>query len=132
MLVIFLTNFFPLKQILLVAIPDGVDGVRHEAGSDGDAPAEDEGEEHVGVISQQDGLQGVVEAKVHSTVDEDAYARDDKASVQTLDAVRLQRLPVDVDQAVELALAALWWLIQSHLVYRLTQVFKPTATALER
>ena len=99
----------------MICIPDGVDGIRHEAGSDSDAPAEEEREEHVGVISQQDGLQRVVEAEVHSTVDEDANARDDKASVQTLDAVRLQRLPVDVDQAVELALAALWWSIQSHL-----------------
>ena len=63
-----------VKKILLIVIPDGVDGVRHEAGSDGDAPAEDEGEEHVGVFSQEDGLQGVIEAEVHSTVDEDAHA----------------------------------------------------------
>ena len=86
---------------------DGVDGVGHESGGDGDAPAEDEGEEHVGVLAEEDGLQGVVEAEVHPAVDEDADAGDDEAAVQALDAVRLERLPVHVDQAVELALAAL-------------------------
>ena len=43
-------------------------GVGHEARGDGDSPAEHEGGGHAGVSSQQHGLQGVVQAKVHTSV----------------------------------------------------------------
>jgi len=85
---------------------DGVDGIGHETGGDGHTPTEDEGEEDVGVVTQQDGLEGVVQTEVHTTVDEDTDARDDESSVQALDTVGLEGLGVDVDETVELALAA--------------------------
>ena len=40
-------------------------------------------------------------------VDEDADGGDDEASVQALDAVSLDGLDVDIDEAVELPLATL-------------------------
>jgi len=87
--------------------PDGVDGVGHETGGDGHAPAQQEGQEDRGVVSQEDGLEGVVQAEVHASVDEDAHAGDGEATVQALDTVGLDGLGVDVDETVELALATL-------------------------
>merc|ERR1719209_490066 len=85
----------------------GINGVGHESSSDGDSPSQEEGEEDSSVLAEQQRLQGVVEAEVHATVDEDANCGDGEASVQALDAVGLQSLHVQVDQAVELALATL-------------------------
>merc|ERR1719411_2596602 len=89
------------------ASPDGVDGVGHEAGGDGDDPAEQEGHGHVGLVAEQQGLQGVEQAEVHAAVDEDAHGGDGEASVETLDAVRLEGLCVDINQTIELTLSAL-------------------------
>jgi len=86
--------------------PDGVDGVGHEAGGDRHAVAQAEGEEQPGVGAEQNGLQGIVEAEVHSTVDENADARDDESSVEALDAVGLEGLGVYVDETLVLTLAA--------------------------
>merc|ERR1719367_1804192 len=72
--------------------PHGVDGVRHESCSDSDSPSKEERQEHTSILAQQQRLQGVVEAEVHATVDEDAHGRDGEASVQALDAVRLKGL----------------------------------------
>ena len=91
-----------------ISVEKLTDGVGHEAGGDGDSPAEQEGEAEVAAsVSHNDGAEGVEHAEVHSAVDKDADSGDGEATVQALDAVRLQRLDVDVDQAVELALAAL-------------------------
>merc|ERR1719341_2306977 len=59
------------------------------------------------VLAQEQRLQGVVEAEVHATVDEDADGRDGEASVQALDAIGLEGLHVHVNQTVELTLATL-------------------------
>ena len=82
-------------------------GVGHEAGGDGDGPAEQEGHGHVGLVAEQQGLQGVEQAEVHAAVDEDADGGDGEASVETLDAVRLEGLCVDINQTIELTLSAL-------------------------
>merc|ERR1719209_857274 len=87
--------------------PHRVNGVGHESSSDGDSPSKEEGEENSSVLAEQQRLQSVVEAEVHATVDEDTNCRDGEASVQALDAIGLQSLHVDVDQAVELALTTL-------------------------
>ena len=102
--------------------PDGVDGVGHEASGDSDSPAEQEGDGHSGVRTKDQRLEGVVQTEVHPTresheqeiviqlalpVDEDTDRGDGEASVQTLDAVRLESLHVDIDEAVELPLTAL-------------------------
>ena len=89
------------------ATTDGVDGVGHESGGDGHTPTQDETEDDGVVVSQQDGLERIVQTEVHASVDEDADARDDEAAVQTDEAVGLDGLDVDVDHAVELALLAL-------------------------
>jgi len=87
--------------------PDGVDGVGHEAGADGYTPTQEEGQEQRLVVAQEDGFEGVVHAEVHATVDEDADAGDGEATVQALDTVGLEGLPVDVDKTVVLALTSL-------------------------
>ncbi len=96
-----------ITVVVSVYLPDGVNGVGHETGSNGDTPAEQEAQDDGRVLSQEDGLQGVVETEVHATVDEDTDARDGEATVQTLDTVGLEGLRVDIDQSIELALAAL-------------------------
>ena len=82
-------------------------GVGHESSSDGDSPSEEEGHGDTGVISEEDGLQGVKETKVHATVDEDTDGGDGESSVQALDTINLEGLGVDIDQAIELPLTSL-------------------------
>jgi len=86
---------------------NGVDGVGHQTGSDGDTVTQAEGQEQPGIGSQKDGLQGIVEAEIHATIDEDADARDDETSVETLNTVGLEGLGVDVDETLVLALSTL-------------------------
>ena len=87
--------------------PNSVDGVWHEASSDSNDPAKNEGKENWSVVSQNDGLDGVVEAEVHASVDEDTHAGDDEATVQTLDTVGLDGLDVHVNHAIVLPGASL-------------------------
>ena len=60
---------------------DGVDGVGQEAGADGHTPTQEEGQEQGLVVSQEDGLEGIVHAEVHATVDEDTDAGDGETTV---------------------------------------------------
>merc|ERR1712015_438198 len=88
--------------------PDCVNGVGHQASGNGHSPAKDKGGSHRGVLSSdQERLQGIKESEVHSTVDEDTDGGDGESSVQTLDAIGLQSLDVDINQSVKLALASL-------------------------
>merc|ERR1712083_438664 len=88
--------------------PDCVNGVGHQASGNGHSPAKDEGGSHRGVLSSdQERLQGIKHTEVHSTVDEDTDGGDGESSVQTLDAIGLQSLDVDINQSVELACAIL-------------------------
>ena len=102
--------------------PDGVDGIGHEAGGDSDRPAEEEGDSHSSIRTENQGLESVVQTKVHATresheqeiviqlalpVDEDTDSGDGEPSVQTLDTVRLQSLHIDVNEAIELPFATL-------------------------
>jgi len=86
---------------------NGVDGVGHQTGSDGDTVTQAEGQEQPGIGSQKDGLQGIVEAEIHATINEDTNAGDNEASVETLDTVGLEGLGIDVDETLVLALTAL-------------------------
>merc|ERR1719278_1851203 len=88
--------------------PDCVNGVGHQAGSNGDSPSKEEGSNHRGVLSSNEhGLQCIEHTEVHATVDKDTNSGDGEASVQALDTIGLQSLHVHVDQAVELALTTL-------------------------
>jgi len=82
-----------------------VDWVRDEARGDRDGVAERERHEETSVVAEHNRLERIVEAEVAAAIDDDAHARDDEAAVETGDAVRGERLAVDVDQAVELTLA---------------------------
>merc|ERR1719291_1650702 len=73
---------------------DGVNGVAHEARGHRHGPSEEERESHSGVSSEDDGLEGVVQTEVHS-------------SVETLDTIRLQGLGVDINETIKLSLASL-------------------------
>merc|ERR1719225_1848828 len=57
------------------------------------------------------GLEGVEHTEVHATVDEDTDSRDGEASVDALNTIRLQGLDVDIDQAVELTLSTLAFVV---------------------
>jgi len=85
---------------------NGVNGIGHETGGHGDTVSQAEGKEQPGVGSQKDRLQRIVETEVHSTVDEDADARNDESSVETLDTVGLEGLGVDVDETLVLTLSS--------------------------
>ena len=101
-------SFTKIEEKYPISVEKLTDGVGHEAGGDGDSPAEQEGEAEVAAsVSHNDGAEGVEHAEVHSAVDEDADSGDGEASVQALDTVRLQSLHVDIDQAVKLPLPAL-------------------------
>merc|ERR1719384_2055901 len=89
------------------APPDGVNGVAHESGSHSNSPAKKEGESDSSVGTEDNGLEGVIEAKVHSSVDENTHSRDDKSSVEPLDTIRLQSLDIDVNKTIELSFASL-------------------------
>ena len=69
--------------------------------------SESEGDHESGVVSEHDRLERVIEAEVAAAVDNDANTRDDKATVQAAHAVRLDRLRVHVNHAIELTLASL-------------------------
>ena len=77
--------------------PDGIDGVGHQPGGDGDGPAEQEGEGHAGISPEHQRLQSIVESKVHTSVDEDSNAGDDKSSVQTGNTVGSDGFLVTID-----------------------------------
>ena len=103
--------------------PDGVDGVGHQASRYGDCPSQEEGESHSGISSEDQRLQGVVEPEVHASVaaknrletinkereysHEDTDSRDGEPSIESLDTIRLEGLRVDINETVELSLAAL-------------------------
>ena len=59
----------------------------YQSTCDGHAPAEEEGVNPCGVVTEQDWLEWVVEAEVEAAVDEDADAADDEAAVETSDSV---------------------------------------------
>lgn len=91
------------------AATNGVKRVRGDTGTSGDAPTQKEGgQEVVGqVADQDDGLDGVVQTEVQTTVDNNAQDGRAETTVQTSETVGGQGLAVDVNQAVELALATL-------------------------
>ena len=99
-----------IKQLLLLsnysALPvlNGVDGVDHKASGDTDAPAKEEGHDDTCLVSDHQGLQGVVQTKVQATVDEDSHGSDGEASVQAPEAITLEGLGVHIDDAAELPL----------------------------
>jgi len=95
------------------ASSDGVDWVGDDAGHDGDAPAEEEGEQGRAVLADKDWLERVVETKVHTSVDEDTDARDHEATVKTANTVRGKGLSVDIDETVVLSLATLGLVVVS-------------------
>ena len=64
-------------------------------------------ENHTGIVTEDNWFQGVIESEVASSVDDDSYAGDDKASVETDDSIRLEGLLVNIHETVELALSSL-------------------------
>merc|ERR1719474_1214628 len=76
---------------------NGVDGVGHEPSRDSHSPTKEEGKSHSSILTKDDGLEGIVEAKVHATVDENSDGRDDKTSVKSLNTIGLKGLNVDIN-----------------------------------
>merc|ERR1719309_1582021 len=86
---------------------DGVNGIGHEASGDSYSPAKKEGGKDISVLANQDRLEGVKQAEVHATVDEDSNSRDDKASVEPHDTIGLQGLDINIDETIELSFTTL-------------------------
>jgi len=82
----------------------GVDWVGGEARHDGHRPTEEEADQSASTIANHDWLKRVVKSKVHTSVDEDTDARDDKTSVETANTVGGEGLLVDIDETVVLSL----------------------------
>ena len=85
---------------------DGIERVRGDTGTSGDTPSESEGGEKVALerTDQQDGLDGVVQTEVQTTVDDYTEDGGSETTVETGDTIGGQGLLVDIDQAVELTL----------------------------
>ncbi len=58
------------------------------------------------VLLQEKRLEAVVEAEIEAAIDENTDAGDDETAIQPSDSVSFDRLDVDVDDPVELAIAA--------------------------
>ena len=56
-------------------------------------------------LTDENGLEGIVDTEVKTTVDEDTDAGDDESTVETTDTVRGNGLSVDVDKTVVLTVA---------------------------
>ena len=104
LLIVSESKYFSLSCKIISILTNGVG---HKSSSDGHTPTKEEGESDIGRVSKKKGLQGIKETEVHATVDEDTDSRDGKASVQTLDTVRLEGLGVDVNETIELSLTSL-------------------------
>ncbi len=91
------------------ATTDSVERVRRDTGTSRHSPAEKERSQEAALkrADEDNGLDRVVHAKVETAVDDDTGNRWTETTVETSDTVRGQRLLVNVDETVELALAAL-------------------------
>lgn len=88
------------------ATTDGVERVRSDTSTGGDSPAEQEGGEEVALegARKNDGLERIVATKVQTAVDDDSKDGGHETTVETGDTIGGEGLPVDIDEAVELAL----------------------------
>jgi hypothetical protein len=85
---------------------DGVQRVRGDTGTGGDGPSEKEGGEEVTLkrADKDDGLDGVVQTEVETTVDDDTSDGGTETTVETGNTVGGEGLLVDINQTVELTL----------------------------
>jgi hypothetical protein len=83
---------------------DSVERVRSKTGTGGDTPTKSERSEEVALkrTDEDDGLKGVVETEVETTVDNDTDDGGDETTVETGNTVGGEGLAVDVYEAVEL------------------------------
>lgn len=83
---------------------DGVKRVRGNTGTGGDRPAEQERSKEVTLerTNQEDGLDGVVQSEVETTVDDDTEDGGTETTVETGNTVGSDGLAVDVNETVEL------------------------------
>ena len=84
---------------------DGVERVRGDTRTSGNAPTEEERGKEVVLerASEDDRLDGVVHAEVETTVDDDTGNGGHEATVETGNTVGGESLAVDVNETVELA-----------------------------
>ena len=92
---------------------DGINGVRGQTGRDGDRVTEHESEQEGWIFTEQ-GLDGVVQTEVKTSIDEDTDGGDDETSVKTGNTIGGNGLSVDIDQTVKLSLTVLALSIVSH------------------
>ena len=88
---------------------DRIERVGGDTSTSGDSPAEQERGQEVTLerADEDDGLDGVVHAEVETAVDDDTSDGGHETTVETGDTVGGEGLLVDVDETVELTLAAL-------------------------
>lgn len=83
---------------------DGVKRVRGNTSGGGDSPSEEERSKEVTLerADKDNGLDGVVETEVQTTVDDDTKDRGTETTVETGKTVRGDGLLVDIEETVEL------------------------------
>jgi hypothetical protein len=88
---------------------DSVKRIRGNTSTSRDAPTEEEGSQEVAFerTDENHRLDRVVHAEVETTIDDNTSDGGTETTVQTGDAIGGERLLVDINQTVELALTAL-------------------------
>jgi hypothetical protein len=88
---------------------DGVKRIGSDTSSSSDSPAEHEGGQEVTLkrTDQENRLDGVVHAKVQTTIDDYTKDRRSETTVETSNAIRCESLSVDIDETIELTCATL-------------------------
>merc|ERR1739848_499739 len=86
---------------------DGVNGIRNETRTDCHHISQDEIDRKSRIRAQEDRLESIIEPKIAASVHNDTHARDNKATVQTTNAIRLHGLNIHINQAIELAFTTL-------------------------
>jgi len=87
------------------ATTDGINWVGSKTRDNSDSPAQSKGSEEGTTLTDENGLEGIVDTEVKTTVDEDTDAGDDETTVETTDTIRGNGLSVDIDETVVLTAA---------------------------
>src|SRR5690606_213516 len=87
---------------------DGIEWVRGDTSTSGDAPSEKEGGEEVTLkgSDEENWLDGIVHTEVQTTVDDDTEDGWTETTVETGNTIGSEGLLVDVDETVELTLTS--------------------------
>jgi hypothetical protein len=87
---------------------NGIERIRSETRAGSDDPSEQEGGKEVTLegSNENNRLEGIVHTEIETSVDDDTSDGGTETTVQTTDTIGSKRLPVDINQTVELTFTA--------------------------